>query len=141
MDIQPVTPLLGWVFIVCKIFGVPMNRREFLSLIIGNKQAKAKEDIMSFTANVSPREGNSLVITQKDNLILNATRRNPKADEQGQNVTLPMDQLFEYAYLKPNGAVVIKQLGQEEFTFYPAERKIQAQTTQSELDLPAVDVA
>jgi hypothetical protein len=129
------------MFIVYKIFGVLMNRREFLSLIIGNKQAKAKEDIMSFTANVSPREGNSLVITQKDNLILNATRRNPKADEQGQNVTLPMDQLFEYAYLKPNGAVVIKQLGQEEFTFYPAERKIQAQTTQSELDLPAVDVA
>ena len=94
---------------------------------------------MSFTANVSPREGISLVITQKDNLILNATRRNPKADEQGQNVTLPMDQLFEYAYLKPNGAVVIKQLGQEEYTFYPAEKK--AQTVQSELELPSVDAA
>ena len=102
---------------------------------------------MSFTTNVSPREGFSLVITQNDNLMLNATRRNPKADknspsyEEGAKATLPIDQLFEYAYLKPNGAVVIKQLGQEEFTFYPAERKIQAQTVQSELDLPAVDVA
>jgi len=115
-----------------------MNRRQFLSLTIG-KPAQAKEDIMSFNTTSSPREGNSLVITQKGNLILNATRRNPKADEQGQNVTLPMDQLFEYAYLKPNGAVVIKQIGQEEFTFYPAEKKVEAQ--QPELDLASASVA
>ena len=102
---------------------------------------------MSFTTNASPREGFSLVITQNDNLMLNATRRNPKADknsssyEEGAKATLPMDQLFEYAYLKPNGAVVFKMLDMKEITLYPAERKIQAQTTQSELDLPAVDVA
>jgi len=122
--LQLTTLSSSWLFIICKFIGKP---------------AQAKEDIMSFNTTSSPRQGNSLVITQKGNLILNATRRNPKADEQGQNVTLPMDQLFEYAYLKPNGAVVIKQIGQEEFTFYPAEKKVEAQ--QPELDLASASVA
>ena len=117
-----------------------MNRREFLKLLIG-KQAQAKEDNMSFTTNYAPSQGYSLVVTAKGNLMLNATRRNPKADQDGQNVTLPMDQLFEYAYIKPSGAVVVKQVGQEEFTFYPAERKAQADIVQPEIALDSASNA
>ena len=118
-----------------------MNRREFLKLLIG-KQAQAKEDTMSFTTNYAPSQGYSLVVTPKGNLMLNATRINPGADKSPDaRATLPMDQLFEYAYVKPNGAVVIKQVGQMEFTFYPAERKAQADIVQPEISLDSASNA
>ena len=48
---------------------------------------------------VKAREGNILNLTKNENIRLNATRRNPRADEEGQKKTLSMSQMFDYIYI------------------------------------------
>ena len=56
----------------------------------------SKTSSKSYT--VEARKGKVLNLTKKGNIRLNATRRNPRADEDKQNATLPMGQMFEYIY-------------------------------------------
>ena len=77
---------------------------------------------------VKARQGNVLNLTKNGNIRLNATRRNPRADEEGQKATLPMYQMYDYIYMltgkvdtiMPNGSVeqldIIKG-----FTFKPID--------------------
>ena len=57
----------------------------------------SKTSSKSYT--VKARKGNVLNLTKNENIRLNATRRNPRADEDNQNATLPMAQMFEYIYI------------------------------------------
>ena len=57
----------------------------------------SKTSSKSYT--VEARKGKVLNLTKKGNIRLNATRRNPRADEDKQTATLPMGQMFEYIYL------------------------------------------
>ena len=57
----------------------------------------SKTSSKSYT--VKAREGNILNLTKNGNIRLNATRRNPRADEDNQNAALPMAQMFEYIYI------------------------------------------
>jgi hypothetical protein len=57
----------------------------------------SKTSSKSYT--VKARKGNVLNLTKNGNIRLNATRRNPRAEEDKQNATLPMGQMFEYIYL------------------------------------------
>tara|TARA_R100000951_G_C2558696_1_gene154893 strand:+ start:258 stop:539 length:282 start_codon:yes stop_codon:yes gene_type:complete len=57
----------------------------------------SKTSSKSYT--VEARKGNVLNLTKNGNIRLNATRRNPRADEEKQPATLPMGQMFEYIYI------------------------------------------
>ena len=86
---------------------------------------------MSFIANILAKATKQLSFTPKGHLRMSCTRINPQhnANDPRSNVTLPMDQLTEYAYLKANGAFVVKFFDRPELTFYPSEIAIQQPDT------------
>ena len=88
---------------------------------------------------LSARDGKILNTTDGGNVRANATRRNPNKDVEGQPATLPMDQLFDYAYFNvKNGSFTFKRLGEEfDYTFYVADKAPAQATSQPELNVSA----
>jgi len=89
----------------------------------------SKTSSKSYT--VKAREGNILNLTKNGNIRLNATRRNPRADEDKQPTTLPMGQMFEYIYILTGQesddirGVTFKPLDGIEITAYVADTEVQ----------------
>ena len=92
---------------------------------------------------VKARQGKTLNWTPKGHIRLNATIRNPRANEEGQPATKPADQLFNYAYMitgtedisMPNGETetldVIKG-----FRFTPYDGSPEVTMYISDIDIP-----
>ena len=76
-----------------------------------------------FKLNILAKAMKSLSFTPPGHLRMSCTRINPRhdANDPRSKVTLPMNQLTEYAYLKTNGAFVVKFFDKPELTFYPSE--------------------
>ena len=74
-----------------------------------------------FQAEASPREHKLLSLTAKGNQRLNATRRNPRAKEEGQPATKSLNDIVEYAYTTKNCVTTVKFWDKPEMTFWPAD--------------------
>ena len=76
------------------------------------------------TITLKARDGKVLNTTESGNVRANATRRNPRAGEENQPATLPMDQVVEYSYFNAkNGSFTVKFINDvHDYTFYVADK-------------------
>lgn len=75
----------------------------------------------TFQAEASPRKDKLLSQTAKGNQRLNATRRNPRAEEEGQPATKSLNDIVEYAYTTTKAVTTIKFWDKPEITLWPAD--------------------